>query len=346
MAAAEQTEFEIEDGILKAYHGSETEITIPEGVHTIADGALKGLTGILAVYFPTTLRKLGNAVFKGCRQLKKVSINEGLEHGENSQVLFNGSWPVGILSAIASRLCCEHNKAFALAAPSAQGIRGTLRVPEGANAVELLKSLDDLLDAWEKGRDLPSNPIVLTFDDGHIDIYKNVFPILQKYNMRATVFLVTDHIGMKDYLTWDLVRALQAGGFVDFESRTMSYKNLTTLKGDKLWNEIYGSKQAIEWALKKPAKFIAYPDGKYSTAAEETSKECGFRAGFIEDYGLAANDSNAYVLTRIPVRGSNDNTLFRFKLRLKGAPLFAPIHRFKMDIAEGNPEIADLIFIP
>ena len=77
-----------------------------------------------------------------------ASINEGLEHGESAQVLFNGGWPVGILSAIASRLCSEHNKAFALAAPSGSGIRGTLRVPEGANAVELLKSLDDLLEAW------------------------------------------------------------------------------------------------------------------------------------------------------------------------------------------------------
>ncbi|MST55511.1 single-stranded DNA exonuclease RecJ [Pyramidobacter sp. SM-530-WT-4B] len=77
-----------------------------------------------------------------------TSINAGLEQGERSQVLFNGSWPVGILSAIASRLCSEHNKAFALAAPSGGGIRGTLRVPSGANAVELLKSLDDLLDAW------------------------------------------------------------------------------------------------------------------------------------------------------------------------------------------------------
>ncbi|MBR0289165.1 MAG: polysaccharide deacetylase family protein, partial [Selenomonadaceae bacterium] len=128
---------------------------------------------------------------------------------------------------------------------------------------------DDLLDAWSSGKTLPSKPIVLTFDDGHEDIYKNVFPILQKYNMRATVFIVTDHIGMKDYLTWDLVRALQAGGFMDFESHSMSYKDLTTLKGDKLWNEIYGSKQAIEWALKKPAKFIAYPDGKYSVDAED-----------------------------------------------------------------------------
>mgnify|MGYP000411537755 CR=1 FL=1 len=205
---------------------------------------------------------------------------------------------------------------------------------------------DDLLDAWANGKTLPPNPIVLTFDDGHEDIYKNVFPILQKYNMRATIFIVTDYIGRKDYLSWDVVRALQAGGFMDFQSHTMSYKDLTTLKGDKLWNEIYGSKQALEWALKKPANFIAYPDGKYSLDAEDTSKECGFRAGFIEDYGLAANDSDNFVLTRIPVLGSNSHTLLRFQLRLKGSPIFAPLHRFKQDIAEGNPEFADLIFIP
>ena len=205
---------------------------------------------------------------------------------------------------------------------------------------------DDLLDAWESGKPLPDKPIVLTFDDGHEDIYTNVFPILQKYNMRATVFIVTDHIGMKDFLTWDQARALQAGGFIDFESHTMSYKVLTTLKGEKLWNEIYGSKQAIEWALKKPAKFLAYPGGKYTLDAEDTCKEVGFRAGFIEDYGLADNDDNPYVLTRIPVLGSNSHTLLRFQLRLKGSPIFAPLNRFKTDIADGNPEIADMIFIP
>ncbi len=77
-----------------------------------------------------------------------ASVNASAGAGEESQVLFNGQWPIGILSAVASRLCCEHNKAFALAAPSGSRIRGTLRVPDGANAVELLKSLDDLLEAW------------------------------------------------------------------------------------------------------------------------------------------------------------------------------------------------------
>lgn len=207
-------------------------------------------------------------------------------------------------------------------------------------------SPDDLLDAWETDKPLPEKPVVLTFDDGHSDIYRNVFPILQKYNMRATVFIATDKIGMKDYLTWDEARALQNGGFVDFESRTMTGDNLTKLRGDKLWNEIYGSKQAIEWALKKPAKFLAYPGGKYTVEAEDTSKEVHFRAGFIEDYGLAKKDDDNYILTRIPVLGSNSQTLLRFKLRLKGSPILAPINRFKNDIAEGNPEIADLIFIP
>ena len=207
-------------------------------------------------------------------------------------------------------------------------------------------SPDDLLDAWQTGKALPAKPIILTFDDGHADIYTNVLPILQKYNMRATVFVVTDHIGTTDYLTWDMARALQAGGFVDIESHTMTYKDLTTLRGDKLWNEIYGSKQAIEWALKKPAKFIAYPRGKYTLDAVDTSKEVGFRAGFIADYGLADNDDNPYVLTRIPVQGTNSNTLLRFRLRLNGAPIFAPLNRFKQDIADGNPEVADLIWIP
>lgn len=207
-------------------------------------------------------------------------------------------------------------------------------------------SPDDLLDAWENGKPLPEKPVVITFDDGHADIYKNVFPILQKYNMRATVFVVTDHMGTTDYLTWDQARALQNGGFVDIESHTMTYKNLATLRGDKLWNEIYGSKQAIEWALKKPANFIAYPEGKYTVEAEETSKEVHFRAGFIEDYGLAKNEPNRFILTRIPVVGSNSHTLLRFKMRLKGSPILAPINRFKNDIAEGNPEVADLIFIP
>ena len=157
-------------------------------------------------------------------------------------------------------------------------------------------SPDDLLDAWEQDKPLPSKPIVLTFDDGHADIYNNVFPIPVVGSNSNT--LLRFQMRLKGAPIFAPIHRFK----VDIESHTMSYKDLSTLKGDKLWNEIYGSKQAIEWALKKPAKFIAYPNGNYTVDAEETSKEVHFRAGFIEDYGLAGNDNNppssARILTR------------------------------------------------
>ena len=76
--------FDIEDGVLKAYNaGTETDIRIPEGVRTIAEGVFKGMSWLLSVEFPSTLEKVGDSAFKGCRQLKKLSFPEGLrEVGE------------------------------------------------------------------------------------------------------------------------------------------------------------------------------------------------------------------------------------------------------------------------
>lgn len=208
---------------------------------------------------------------------------------------------------------------------------------------------DELLDAWEGNENLPNKPVVITFDDGNADNYKNVFPILQKYNLKATMFVITDNINLyPSYITWQQAREMQASGLVDIESHTLSNQSFLKIHSrDKLWDQIYGSKQAIEWYLKKPAKFIAYPDGKYTVEAEELCKEVGYRAGFAIDYGLAHYNPKNYVLDRIPIYGSNSHTLLRFKMRLKGAPVIAPLSRLKNRlINDGNPEVAEFIPIP
>ena len=209
-------------------------------------------------------------------------------------------------------------------------------------------SLDELLDAWEGKSSLPSKPIVITFDDGHLENYKNVFPILQKYNAKATFFVVTDNVNLfPNYINWEQAREMQASGLVDIESNTLSHKNLTKIYSrDKLWDQIYGSKQAIEWYLKKPAKFISYPEGKYTIDVEDMSKEVGYRAAMISEYGLA-HAEDKYVLDRIPVVGANSHTLLRFQARLKCAPIFVPLSRMKNRlIADGNEAVASLILIP
>ena len=218
-------------------------------------------------------------------------------------------------------------------------------VDDGYNII----SLDELLDAWEGKKSLPNKPVVITFDDGHLENYKNVFPILKKYNAKATFFVVTDHLNLyPNCMTWEQAKELQASGLVDIESHTLSNKDLTKIYSrDKLWDQIYGSKQAIEWHLKKPAKFIAYPSGKYTREAEDMSKEVGYRAGMISDYGLSRPQPQHYILERIPIFGSNSHTFFRFYLRLKAAPIIAPLSRMKEQLkADGNGEIANFIWIP
>ena len=186
--------------------------------------------------------------------------------------------------------------------------------------------------------------------DGHLENYKNVFPILQKYNIRATLFVITDYLNLyPNYITWAQAREMQSSGLVDIESHTLSHFNLVErrLSHYEIRNQLYGSKQAIEWYLKKPADYVAYPGGLYTQEIEDLTKDVGYKAAFTVDYGLSHQLPQHYVLPRIPIFGNNSYPLLRFKIRLKLAPLIAPLHRFKEQlIKDGNDAVADFIWIP
>ena len=221
---------------------------------------------------------------------------------------------------------------------------------------------DELIEAWggvdleettetsTTNVNLPNKPVIITFDDGYSDLYKNVFPILQKYNIRVTLFAITDYLNLyPNYLTWAQARELQSSGLVDIESHTLSHFNLVEkrLSTYETRNQLYGSKQAIEWYLKKPANFIAYPGGLYTQEIEDLTKDVGYKAAFTVDYGLSHQTPQHYVLPRIPIFGNNSYPMLRFKARLRLAPIIAPLHRFKERlIKDGNGAVADFIWIP
>ena len=72
---------------------------------------------------------------------------------------------------------------------------------------------------------LPQNSILITFDDGYKNNYTLAFPILKKYNMKATVFLNTKFIGEDEaYLNWDEIREMYKSGLIDFQLHTHSHQ--------------------------------------------------------------------------------------------------------------------------
>ncbi|RRD40779.1 polysaccharide deacetylase [Leptotrichia sp. OH3620_COT-345] len=82
---------------------------------------------------------------------------------------------------------------------------------------------------------LDKNSILLTFDDGYENNYTEAFPVLKKYNLKATIFLNTKYIGKdKDYLNWEQIKEMYNSGLVDFQMHTHSHYPIirkTEIKG-------------------------------------------------------------------------------------------------------------------
>jgi single-stranded-DNA-specific exonuclease len=111
-----------------------------------ADISVKALLGIGELY--TYVNELIKANKK--RQMISERIANEICEFESAErhVMFDDTWPVGVLSGVASRICSMRRSPVVLAAPVKGKIRGTLRVPAGANAVGILSAISERLDAW------------------------------------------------------------------------------------------------------------------------------------------------------------------------------------------------------
>lgn len=78
--------------------------------------------------------------------------------------------------------------------------------------------------------------ICLTFDDGYLDNYLCVFPLLKKYGAKATIFISPDYVDTSEipsqesrrdgFLSWNDMREMEASGLVDIQSHTMTHSKV------------------------------------------------------------------------------------------------------------------------
>ena len=107
-----------------------------------------------------------------------------------------------------------------------------------------------LYEYLANGTPLPSNPIMITFDDGYEDNYRNAYPILQKYGFTGTIFVITDFVSAQpNYLTWEQIKEMKAHG-MDFQSHTATHQSMTGLSEEQLRQELTKSKQTLECSVK------------------------------------------------------------------------------------------------
>ena len=66
----------------KRYLGSETEVTVPDGVDSIGDSAFHRCTGLSNVVIPDSVVSIGDSAFYGCTGLTKLALPQGLKEIE------------------------------------------------------------------------------------------------------------------------------------------------------------------------------------------------------------------------------------------------------------------------
>ncbi|MDD5449802.1 MAG: polysaccharide deacetylase family protein [Candidatus Omnitrophica bacterium] len=179
-------------------------------------------------------------------------------------------------------------------------------------------SLEKLADGIKNKKRFPHNSVVITMDDGYEDNYARGYPVLRRYNFPATFFISPALIGRKDYLTWGQARELSANN-VSIGGHTRNHVYLPSISDDHLlWNEIAGTKAAIEKKTGVKADFYCYPTGGFNEKIKEMVKLAGYKGACTTNRGLADYNSDLYELKRIKVTNSDLSKPFCFRAKLSG----------------------------
>lgn len=159
--------------------------------------------------------------------------------------------------------------------------------------------------------DVPS--VIITFDDGYTDNYTEVFPILQKYNAKATIFMISDAIDHDGYLTSGQIKEMAASGLVRFGSHTATHVEVDSLSEERMREEFELSKQTIaQVSAQERVDAFCYPAGHYSDEAIEVVKEY-FTAAYTTQSPGSVGEHSEFEIPRYRIRrdlGSRVTVLF------------------------------------
>ncbi len=116
-------------------------------------------------------------------------------------------------------------------------------------------------------------PVGLTFDDCFVYFYNNAFPLLKKYNQKATIFVITDYINGENYLTEEQIKEIADSGLVKVESHSKSHQYLDLMTYDEQYEEAVGSKERLEAITGQKVSVYCYPSGRFNQTTLDIIKD-------------------------------------------------------------------------
>jgi len=141
---------------------------------------------------------------------------------------------------------------------------------------------------------LPHGTTAITFDDGFASVLEHALPVLTRYGLPATVFVVAETLTPSgrpvdwvdtpppypmSTLTADQLRELDASG-VRVESHSFSHHDLTQLSERECTEDLLRSRELLEDLLGRPVRHLAYPRGRHAPHVRRAAERAGYGHAF------------------------------------------------------------------
>ncbi len=204
---------------------------------------------------------------------------------------------IGLFARVASTAICSSNKPPIFLFHSVTTVKSLDRSHIQAKTLEsfshyLIQNDFKTCTAFETVQKMQShnridqNTVTLLFDDGFENFYTHAFPILQEFDLKASVFPVVDCLGdsmvfdvykPKPCLTKEQLTHIAKAGF-EIGSHTMTHPDLTLISNKQLQYELAQSKDFLESITNNPIHTISFPFGSWNHRVWDFAQECGYTA--------------------------------------------------------------------
>jgi peptidoglycan/xylan/chitin deacetylase (PgdA/CDA1 family) len=172
-----------------------------------------------------------------------------------------------------------------------------------------------------------THSIAITFDDGLDSFVEHAIPVLHRWKIPATIFVVADALDTKpswgeSYYAHDErimseneLRTLPAS--ISVGSHTLTHPNLVTQTEETACREIVESRKKLESLLDCPVATFSFPHGEFNDSLVCQCRAAGYQKIFTTEPELIRSSGSEFVFGRVAADPWDWD--LEFKMKILGA---------------------------
>lgn len=153
---------------------------------------------------------------------------------------------------------------------------------------------------------LPKKTVAITIDDGSPTVYPYAYPLFQKYQFPATMFLITSWVSNGETLTDPQLMEMEKSPYIDFQSHSHNMHRGGCSTGHKGIFQCISETEGIQ-DLETSARIVkstdafCYPFGDYNEQEAMMLKKAGYLTAYTTQAGKVRPGMDPYSLPRVRI---------------------------------------------